>query len=143
MADDIYLSGKLRRIRLPVFTQPTGPDAPFLKRLLLPQGELVQFHDDDEAMRYMAFLELKADGVRGNHFHRQKREFVYVISGKVELLAQNLADQAQTSVTLGAGELAIIETNVGHALRTIEAGSAIEFSPSRYDRTDVYRYPLI
>jgi quercetin dioxygenase-like cupin family protein len=143
MAEEAFFSGKLRRIQLPVFTQPTGPDAPLLKRLLLPQGELAQFHDADEGMHYMALLELKEGGVRGNHYHRQKREYVYVISGKVELLAENLADRAQVSLSLAAGELAIIETNIGHALRTVEAGSAIEFSPSRFDRTDVYRYPLI
>jgi quercetin dioxygenase-like cupin family protein len=143
MAEEAFFSGKLRRIQLPVFTQPTGPDAPLLKRLLLPQGELAQFHEADEGMHYMALLELKEGGVRGNHYHRQKREYVYVISGKVELLAENLADRAQVSLSLAAGELAIIETNIGHALRTVEAGSAIEFSPSRFDRTDVYRYPLI
>jgi quercetin dioxygenase-like cupin family protein len=143
MAEEVFFSGKLRRIQLPVFTQPTGPDAPLLKRLLLPQGELAQFYDADEGMHYMAVLELKEGGVRGNHYHRQKREFVYVISGKVELLTENLADSAQVTLSLAAGELAIIETNVGHALRTVEAGLAIEFSPARFDRTDVYRYPLI
>jgi len=143
MAEEVYLSGKLRRIQLPVFTEPTGPDAPLLKRLVLPQGELAQFYDNDAGIHYIALIELKAGGVRGNHFHRQKREHVYVMSGKAELLAENLTDRVQVTVSLGAGELAIIETNVAHALRTIEPGSAIEFSPSRFDRTDVYRYPLL
>jgi quercetin dioxygenase-like cupin family protein len=143
MADDVHFSGKLRRLRLPVFTHPTGPDAPTLKRLLLPQGELSQIHDDEQEIRYIAFIEMKSGGVRGNHFHREKREYLYVISGSAELLAENLADRAQVTLSLGAGDLAVIETNVGHALRTVEAGTAIEFSPSRFDRTDIYPYPLI
>jgi len=142
MTDQVYFSGKLRHVQLPVFTEPTGPDAPMLKRLLLPQGELAQLYDSEEGMRYIAFLELKANGVRGNHFHRQKREYVYVISGKLEFLAEDLSDRSQITIPVGAGELVIIEVNVGHALRTIEPGSALEFSPSRFDRTDVYRYPL-
>ena len=143
MAEEVYFSGRLRRLQLPVFTQPTGPDAPSLKRLLLPQGELAQFYDGEEGVHYIALLELKAGGVRGNHYHRQKREYVYVISGKMDLVTENLADRAQVTLSLSSGELAIIETEVGHALRTVEPGLALEFSPARFDRTDVYRYPLV
>ena len=37
-------------------------------------------------MRYISYIELRADGLRGNHFHRRKQEWVYVIQGALELI---------------------------------------------------------
>jgi quercetin dioxygenase-like cupin family protein len=142
MPEQIYLSGKIRHVPLPVFTAPTGPDAPTMKRLLLPQGELAQFHDADQGMHYMALIELKAGGVRGNHFHRRKRESIYVISGQIEFLGEDLATGTRATLMVRGGELIAVDPNVAHALRTIEPGQAIEFSPERFDPTDTHRHPL-
>jgi hypothetical protein len=148
-----YLDGRVWHFRLPVFHQPTGADAPVLKRLLLPQGELAQFHDSEEAMRYLALIELKAGGVRGNHFHRRKKEFIYVLSGALELAVAEVASSEAGSVLAGprsplvlsmaAGELAVIVPGIAHALRTKEPGQAIEFSPARFDATDTFRVELL
>ena len=138
-----HLSGRVQHVQLPVFSQPTGPDAPVLKRLLLPQGELAQFHDSDEAMRYLALVELKEGGVRGNHFHRVKKEFIYAISGAFDLVVADPETRAPIEIIpISAGELAIIEPGIAHALRTRTPGHAIEFSPSRFDRADTYRHDL-
>lgn len=138
-----HLSGRVRHTPLPVFTQPTGPDAPVLKRLLLPQGELAQFHDDDEAMRYLAVIELKSAGVRGNHFHRRKKEFIYVLSGALELIVAASENPDQREILdVHAGELVVIEPGTAHALRTRTPGWAIEFSPQRYDPADTLRCDL-
>jgi mannose-6-phosphate isomerase-like protein (cupin superfamily) len=137
-----FLDGKVLKRSLPVLPLPLGPDAPDLKRLLLPQGELAQFYNADEGIRYMAFIELLPGQVRGNHYHNVKEELVYVIRGEVVLVAVHVGSQASASVTLRAGDLAVIQTGIAHALRTVDPGQAIEFSCARFDAADIHKFPV-
>jgi mannose-6-phosphate isomerase-like protein (cupin superfamily) len=136
------LNGKVLKHSLPVLQLPLGPDAPALKRLLLPQGELAQFYDAAEGVRYLAFIELVPGQVRGNHYHTVKEELVYVIRGEVLLIAEDIDSKARASVELRAGDFGVIRTGIAHAYRTVEAGQAIEFSVARFDPADIHRYPL-
>jgi len=137
-----FLSGKVWKQTLPVFNGPTGAEAPALKRLLLPQGELTSFHNADEAIHYIAFIELRDGAARGNHFHKLKKEMVYVVQGEVVLVIEDTESKARESVPLRAGDLAIISVGIAHVLRTVIPGHAIEFSPARFDPSDTYRYLL-
>jgi|SRR5579862_1468826 len=114
-----------------------------LKRVMLPQGELAQFHDSDEAMRYIAAIELKAGTVRGNHYHKIKREYVYVLSGRLTLALQKLETGVRDSSDISAGDLVSIPPKIIHALQVTEDGLAVEFSPNRFDPADTYRETLI
>jgi mannose-6-phosphate isomerase-like protein (cupin superfamily) len=142
MSESVFLNGKVLKRSLPALQLPLGPDAPALKRLLLPQGELAQFYDAEEGIRYMAFLELIPDQVRGNHYHKVKEELVYVMRGEVLLSVADIDSKARASVALRAGDLAVIRTGIAHALRTVEPGQAVEFSASRFDPADIHRFPL-
>ena len=137
------LAGKVIKRTLPAIHGPAGPDAPTLKRLVLPQGELAQFHDSDDGIKYMAMIELLPGKPRGNHYHNVKVELVYVIEGRTELVVQDVENQARDALLLAAGDLAIIQIRVAHALRPIEQGRAIEFSPSKFDLADIQRFPLV
>jgi mannose-6-phosphate isomerase-like protein (cupin superfamily) len=138
MSDDqTFLHGRVRKRSLPIIQGRPGADAPLLKRLLLDQGELAQFWDGEEPIHYLAFIELRAGAVRGNHYHNRKRELVYVISGEVLLTVQDPQSGARDSVTLRTGDTGMIETGIAHAYRTIEPGQAVEFSSARFDATDV------
>lgn len=136
------LGGKVRKRSLPVLDPPAGPEAPALKRLALPQGELAQVHDSEAGMRYLALIELRPGGVRGNHYHKRKEEWVYLIEGQVELTVEDIHAQSRASVLLGAGDLVWIGVEVAHAFRPLAPGSALEFSPQRYDPDDTYRVVL-
>ena len=143
MENDVVLSGKVRRWQLPaVVPGPAGNDL-LLKRVLLPQGELAQFHDSEEGIRYIAAIELKAGTVRGNHYHKIKREYVYTLSGKVLLVLEDLETRARDSLELTAGNLVLIPPGVVHALQVKESGMAVEFSPNRFDPNDTYRVQLV
>lgn len=137
-----FLNGKVLKQSLPVLGLPLGPDAPALKRLLMPQGELAQFYDAKEGIRYMAFIELLPGQARGNHYHKVKEELVYVIRGEVLLTVADIDSKARASVALQAGDLAVIRTGIAHAYRTVEPGQAIEFSIARFNPADIHRYPL-
>ena len=142
MPETTFLNGKVLKRSLPLFRLPLRPDAPDLKRLLLPQGELAQFYDADEGIRYMAFIEFLPGQVRGNHYHKVKEELVYVIRGEVLLSVANVDSKARASVALRAGDLAVIRTCIAHALQTVEPGYAIEFSIARFDPADIHQFPL-
>jgi quercetin dioxygenase-like cupin family protein len=113
-----------------------------VKRLLLPQGELAQFYDSDDPVRYIAYVELRPGTVRGNHYHRIKEELVYLILGEIVLLVEEVDSKARESIRLKAGELAVIQPGIAHALRVVKAGHAVECSKTRFEATDSYRYPL-
>lgn len=142
MIETTFLSGKVLKRTLPAFHNPSEADPSQLKRLLLPQGELVQFYDADEPVRYIAFMELREGSVRGNHYHKIKGEIVYMIQGEAVLLVGDINTGARDAVPLCAGDLAIIPVGIVHAMRTVKPGQAIECSPARYDPADTYRFAL-
>jgi mannose-6-phosphate isomerase-like protein (cupin superfamily) len=142
MTDVTLLGGKVIKRCLQVFREPPPADAPAVKRLLLPYGELAQFYDGDAGMRYIAFVELRAGGTRGNHYHKVKEEIFYIVSGQVLMKLCEVETGEKSAVVLSAGELAVIPPGVAHAFQTKEAGQAVEFSPNRFNPTDSYRLEL-
>jgi Cupin domain len=141
-SESAFLNGKVLKRSLPALQLPLGPEAPRLKRLFFPQGELAHFYDADEGMRYIAFIELLSGQVRGNHYHKIKEEWVYVIRGEVLLHVADLGSEARASVALQAGDLALIQTRIAHAWQTVQPGQAIEFSTTRFDAADIHPFPL-
>lgn len=121
---------------------PPSSGTPAVKRIMLPQGELAQFYDADEPIRYLAYSELREGSVRGNHYHKAKEELIYMIQGEMLLVVEDVVSKARDSVPLRAGDVAVIQTGVAHAWRTVKAGQAIEFSKSRFDAADTHRFPV-
>jgi uncharacterized cupin superfamily protein len=119
------------------------PDsAPRLKRLALPQGELAHF-SDGEKIDYIAFVELRLGGIRGNHYHQKKEEAVYIIRGEMLLFIQDIQTRERAALTLQAGDLAVVPTQIAHAYQTTRPGDAVEFSRAKFDAADVHRFPVI
>ena len=143
VSDLNWFSGKLVKRHLPRVVPGEGVDLPSLKRLVLPQGELAQFHDSETPAHYIAAIELVAGTVRGNHYHDSKVEHVYLMRGEMELVARRMATGEQVGVEMEPGDLAIIQPGVAHALRILQPGVAIEFAPGRFDPADIHRFELI
>jgi len=143
MTETSFLDGKVTQCSLPILEPSPAATAAPLKRLRLGQGELAQFYDQEPGMRYLAFLELRAGCVRGNHYHRVKRELMYVIGGALDLVVQDVATGARATLPLRAGDRVTIATGVAHAMRVTEAGQALEASETRFDPADIHRFPLI
>jgi hypothetical protein len=142
MSPSEYLAGKVVKWSLPVISGRPGPAAPALKRLLLPQGELAQIHDSDKGIHYLAVLEVRADSIRGNHYHKVKVEWVYVTQASLLVLVQDIQTNERASVTLETGDMLLIQPGIAHLLKTIEPGHALEFSPTRFDAADIYPFSL-
>jgi uncharacterized RmlC-like cupin family protein len=143
ISETSLLGGKVAKRTLPLVQPSSTPDSRTLKRLLLPQGELAQFYDGDDGIRYIAQIELQAGSVRGNHYHKVKQEWVYMMSGEVTLILEDLESKARETTLLTAGDLVFIQTGVAHALQVTKSGQAIEFSTSRFDPADIYRHKLV
>jgi mannose-6-phosphate isomerase-like protein (cupin superfamily) len=137
-----YLSGQVRKLALAGIQPGSMAQAPALKRLILPQGELAQLLDGSQAMHYLAVVELRPGTVRGNHFHKNKGEYVYLITGRADLRVEELQTKAQEKIPLGPGDLAFVSTGVAHRIEVLEAGDAVEFSEAPFDPGDTYRYVL-
>lgn len=113
----LILDGKVKKRTLPV-VQPSSSSEPLtLKRLMLPQGELAQFYDGEEGIRYIAQIELQVGSVRGNHYHKIKNEWVYMMSGEGTLIVEDLESKVRENVKLSGGELAFIQTGIVHTLQ--------------------------
>ena len=127
---------------LPIFEGPPGDKAPDLKRLLLAQGELAQIHNGDETIRYIAIIEFPEGGVRGNHYHQKKKEWIYLMEGELRLVVENVVSNEREVLEMKAGDLVVIPTRTAHALLTVKPGRAIEFSNVPFDPADTHRYSL-
>jgi mannose-6-phosphate isomerase-like protein (cupin superfamily) len=142
MSDLSLFHGKVVKRVLPVIDGSEAASAPAMKRLMLSQGELAQFCDGQQPIRYLAAVELRPGCDRGNHYHLAKEEWVYVLTGRVQLAFQEPATGERASFVLGVGELAVIQPGIAHVLRPLEPGLAIEYSPARFDPADTVRFPV-
>jgi hypothetical protein len=142
MAEISLLSGKVRKQALPTLGHGSSTHAILLKRLLLAQGELAQFHDSDIPIHYLACIELRAGQVRGNHYHEIKEERIYVMQGALDLVLEDIDSRRREILPLQTGDLAVIQPRVAHALQMSQPGWAVEFSVARFDPADTHRYAL-
>jgi uncharacterized RmlC-like cupin family protein len=136
-------NGKVRKLSLPVFDNPaeSAPTEP--KRLRLAQGELAQIFTGSPGIRYLAALELRAGTMRGNHFHERKHEFVYLISGRMEIVCEEPQTNGRERFICQAGDLFEIAPHIAHVFRVLESGTGVEFSPQEFDASDVQRCRLL
>lgn len=59
--------------------------------------------------------------IRGNHYHKHKREWFYVVKGKIKLYIMNLATKKKQEYIIDSQkpELIEIEPNIVHAIENI------------------------
>jgi len=127
---------------LPAFQPPFAADIPVAKRLLLAQGELAQFYDGEEAIRYLAAIQFVSGTTRGNHYHRQKQEWLYLVAGAVDLVVEDVETKVRETILMVTGDLVYISPDTAHTFVVQRDGMAVEFSPVRFDPADTFRYVL-
>ena len=142
MSDATVLNGKVLKRSLPAIEPQNAAGSPTLKRLLLPQGELAQFFDSEQPVHYLTYIELRCGSARGNHYHKVKEEWIYMLSGEAVLWVEDVGTKAQDKVNLKVGDLAFVKTGVAHAIQVLQTGQAIEFSSARFNAQDIYKYPI-
>jgi quercetin dioxygenase-like cupin family protein len=132
------LNGKVEIRPLPLLTPPAERTDP-LARILTPGGELAVLADGLTPILHLGCVELKTGCVRGNHYHRQRHERFYVISGETTLFLEDLATGQTARATLVTGDFALIPPNIAHAFLPTTNGFALEYAPEPFDPTDTIR----
>ena len=137
-----YLGGRVLHRRSVVYEGRPPADAPALKRLRLPQGDLGQVVNGEPAMKYLAWLEMRVGSVRGNHRHERKLEYVYAIDCALRAHCEDVTSRERVVIPVEPGDLLFIPPGIGHALETLRGGYAVELAPHELDVSDSYPYPM-
>jgi quercetin dioxygenase-like cupin family protein len=122
------LNGKALIITLPIFASPAESYKENLKRLMLEKGELSQIYNSEEPVHHIAYLEYPANSIRGGHYHPEREEKIYIIGGEMILAVEDLESEKIEKCQIEEGDIVIISPKTAHAIKTVEAGQAIEFS---------------
>ena len=77
-------------------------------------------------------LNIKKDFTFGGHYHKNKREVFYLVSGLVKLNVNNMVSY------FSAGSVMTIEPYDKHTLTALEESVIVEALTKPYDREDIY-----
>jgi uncharacterized RmlC-like cupin family protein len=132
-------SKKVRLVSLPVMKPPfprTGG------RGLSPAGEMAQIINGD-AMRLVTYIEFQPDGKpRGNHFHRQKMEVIYIIKGHLKVFFEDLDTGELQTIEMRTGDMVYVQPNCAHVYVAKEYTQALELNEVPYDSADTIPYEV-
>ncbi|UCG13925.1 MAG: cupin domain-containing protein [Deltaproteobacteria bacterium] len=111
------------------------------KRLIQERGELALI-EDGESFQHLAYFSLKKGRgyYRGGHYHRNKVEHFYMVSGRVRVQLVDLEIGEKSEVILKAGQRVTIYPNCAHRFEAEEDAQVIEYYDSTYDPQDDIPY---
>ena len=112
-------------------------------RLASPRGELVVLTDGADPIRHLAYVELKAGMLRGNHYHKLRHETFYLIQGEVTVTMGDIATGETETAQMRGGDMAYFDPCIAHAFRPSIGGHGIEYAPEPFDTGDVYPHQLV
>jgi quercetin dioxygenase-like cupin family protein len=135
------LSGKVRVCALPVLHPPDGGMTD-PRRIALDRGELAVLTDGKTSISHLAYVELKQQALRGNHFHKLRNEYFYMIAGEAELVVEDTTSKTRDKALIRAGDLVFITPGIAHAFVPLTPGHGIEFAHEPFDASDVYKYTV-
>ncbi len=116
-------------------------DTPGAKRWEEERGEFVQISYQEEIW-HLAVFEIRKGFSRGNHYHGEKEEIFYVVSGKMRALFLDMDTPQKEEYILGKGDKIRIKPRCGHVFYGLEDTLVVEYSPQVYNREDSYRIDL-
>ena len=80
-----------------------------------------------EKIDYVTLITSKRGATRGNHYHKQTIQWVYIFRGKIKLLSQK-PDEAVEATYLTQGDLALTEPMERHAMIALEDSEFMVFT---------------
>jgi UDP-2-acetamido-2,6-beta-L-arabino-hexul-4-ose reductase len=87
--------------------------------------------------------------VRGNHYHKEKQEFFFVIQGKCEIAIKDLKSEQSESIIVSDKDnlLVSVEPNKAHAIKNVGKNELILLAlvnkPLDQNNPDTYPYKVI
>lgn len=80
-----------------------------------------------EPIEYVTLITSRAGAVRGNHYHRETHQWIYVLSGRLQVLTQ-LPGEPVRQADLEAGDLIENVPNESHAMIATTDASFLVFT---------------
>ena len=114
-----------------------------VKRLMLPQGEFAILSPSCPTIRFLGYLTFPKNSKRGNHYHLEKVEFLYLIDGILQLKVLDTLSKKCETCEVEAGTLVRINPRIAHGYSAMKASYAIEYSATAYDPTDTVSMDVI
>jgi dTDP-4-dehydrorhamnose 3,5-epimerase-like enzyme len=126
------MTDKVRISALPVtdkFTQQ--------RRLIQERGELALI-EDGMSIRHLGYFSLHPGGMffRGGHYHLDKTEYFYIITGRIRVNLVDLDTGERSELFLEAGQRVMIEPRCAHRFQAEEEVRVIEYYDGVYDCED-------
>ena len=106
------------------------------KRLIQNRGELALIEDGLSFQHLGYFSLLAGKGYRGGHYHKQKTEHFYVISGHLQVDLIDVETGEQDQVEIKTGMKTIIYPNLAHRFTALEDAQVIEYYDGVFDAED-------
>lgn len=112
-------------------------------RLTSPAGELVRFANGD-SYRFAAYWDCYPGGpCRGNHYHCDKTEVMYVISGELQAAYYDLDTDERLDLVLMGGDIVTVRPRLVHSYLALRPTQVVEVATHPYAQSDTYRYVLL
>ncbi|MDD5007155.1 MAG: cupin domain-containing protein [Syntrophorhabdaceae bacterium] len=108
-----------------------------VKRWNEERGEFAQISYRED-IGHVAIFELKKGLYRGSHFHKEKEEVFYVVSGKIRAIFMDIDTKEREEHILEKGHKIRVETGVAHIFYGLDDALVVEYSPQYYDKRDAY-----
>lgn len=105
----------------------------------LPKGDTAYINPEDD-VKFTGIIEfVPGTGIRGNHYHKNKLEILYIISGKLKALYWEADNPDKiTEVIHAKGDKITIAPYVGHGFEAIEHTIALEIITTKFDMSDTF-----
>ncbi len=76
---------------------------------------------------YVTFIDIKKDAIRGNHYHKETTQYIYILHGTI-LYRTRLASGEIIDSTLSQGELMFTDINEAHAMQALTDATFMVFT---------------
>lgn len=89
----------------------------------------------EEPISHVAIITSKAKSIRGNHYHPEQVQYVYLVSGKYDSISKDLRDANSKieSRIITAGDLVITPPMIAHAMRFLEDSVLLNLTTGQRD----------
>ncbi|WBW96066.1 polysaccharide biosynthesis C-terminal domain-containing protein [Oceanirhabdus sp. W0125-5] len=120
--------------KLLVYEESFNGEKESICRMINQKGELAVLSTQE--INFIAYVDYPQKGEpRGNHYHKNKMEYLYLCKGKIRGYFRDYkeANNNVETVDIEAGSLILIYPGCTHKFEVIEEGHAIEFSPTKIE----------
>ncbi|MFH0821956.1 MAG: hypothetical protein V2B18_04345 [Pseudomonadota bacterium] len=120
---------KLDIVRLPLNGSSSGP-----KRIIEERGELVVLRPEGPVYNPVYFdIHPGVGRFRGSHYHVEKTEYFYVISGSCRIRHVDLETMENGFVIAVQGDMVTVAPHCAHILEAVEHCRVMEYSSTVVD----------